>query len=100
MVIFTGLTPIAERPTGAGLTLGMGLRAMRRSRTDDSAEAVEAEQDGLGGVVSNLTDEEGIYRRAGIFLRGGVVGRFVQRVSGCHHKPPISFLATNQRAQT
>jgi hypothetical protein len=26
MVIFTGLTPIAERPTGAGLTLGMGLR--------------------------------------------------------------------------
>jgi hypothetical protein len=28
MVIFTGLTPIAERPTGAGLTLGMGLRAI------------------------------------------------------------------------
>jgi hypothetical protein len=27
---------------------------LRRSRTGDSAEAVEAEQDGLGGVVSNL----------------------------------------------
>ena len=30
------------------------------SRTDDTAEAVEAEQDGLGSAVSNLNGEEGI----------------------------------------
>lgn len=34
----------------------MGLRDIGGdSRTDDSAEAVEAEQDGLGGAVSMLT---------------------------------------------
>ena len=32
----------------------------RRSRTGDTAEAVEAKQDGLGGVVAILTGEEGI----------------------------------------
>jgi hypothetical protein len=52
---------IAERPTGAGLTLGMGLRAiggkaglMRQRRRSP------AKPDGLGGVVSILTGEEGI----------------------------------------
>jgi hypothetical protein len=40
---------------------------LRRSRTDDSAEAVEAEQDGLGSVELLLTDEEGIYAEGGEF---------------------------------
>ena len=31
------------------------------SRTGETAEAVEAEQDGLGSAVSMLTGEEGIY---------------------------------------
>ena len=40
---------------------GAGLRAITAKQEDDNeAEAVEAEQDGLGGVVSLLTGEEGI----------------------------------------
>ena len=46
-----------------------GLRAITAKQEDnDSAEAVEAEQDGLGGVVSMLTGEEGILARGGNFL--------------------------------
>jgi hypothetical protein len=69
MVIFTGLTPIAERPTGAGLTLGMGLSChycgaglMTQRRRSP------AKPDGLGGVELLLTDEEGILARGGNFL--------------------------------
>ena len=46
-----------------------GLRAITAKQEDnDSAEAVEAEQDGLGGVVSLLTGEEGILARGGNLL--------------------------------
>jgi hypothetical protein len=58
MVFATGSEFIAERPTGAGLTLGMGLRdiggeaglVIQRRRSLWSV----AEPDGLGGVVSHL----------------------------------------------
>ena len=69
MVIFTGLTPIAERPTGAGLTLGRGLRAITAEQEDDSQRRRSpAKPDGLGSAVSNLTDEEGILTRGGNLL--------------------------------
>ena len=43
---------------------------LRRSRTGGSAEAVEAEQDGLGGVVSILSGEEGIFSEGGLICGG------------------------------
>jgi len=69
MVIFTGLTPIAERPTGAGLTLRRGLRAITAEQEDDSQRRRSpAKPDGLGGVVSMLTGTAGILARGGFCL--------------------------------
>ena len=49
--------------------LGMGLRAITaKQEDDDTAEAVEAEQDGLGGVVSMLTGAAVILARGGFCL--------------------------------
>jgi hypothetical protein len=46
-----------------------GLRAIAAEQEDDNeAEAVAAEQDGLGGVVSLLNGEEGIYAAGGNLL--------------------------------
>ena len=53
---------IAERPTVAGLPLGLGLRDIGGvAGLMDQRRRSPAKQDGLGGVVSMLTGEEGIY---------------------------------------
>jgi hypothetical protein len=62
MVFATGSEFIAERPTGAGLTLGMGLRDIGgEAGLVDERRRSPAKPDGLGG-------EEGILERAGIYL--------------------------------
>ena len=57
---------IAERPTVAGLPLGLGLRDIGGvAGLLDQRRRSPAKQDGLGGVVSMLTGEEGIYAADG-----------------------------------
>lgn len=64
-----GFRVIAERPTGAGLTLGMGLRniggeAGRMIQRRRSLWSV-AEPDGLGGVMPHLIGLADFWRDAG-----------------------------------
>jgi hypothetical protein len=68
-VIFTGLTRIAERPTGAGLPLRMGLRDINgKAGRLGQRRRSPAKPDGLGGVMSNLNSPEGIFAKGGNFL--------------------------------
>ena len=62
---------IAERPTVAGLTLGMGLRDIGgEAGLVDQRRRSPAKPDGLGGVVSILTGEEGIFSKGGLICGG------------------------------
>jgi hypothetical protein len=68
MVIVNRLKVIAERPTGASLTLVMRLRETRaEARLVMQRSRSPAMPCGFGGAVSNLGDDEGILARSGIF---------------------------------
>ena len=51
----------------SGAERGGACAITAKQEDDNEAEAVEAEQDGLGSVELLLTDEEGIYAEGGEF---------------------------------